>query len=272
MSAPLLDLVAVTYEARNETSFFLDSLVHIDVPYRLIIIDNASLDDGVRDVITSRIPLAFGNCIASSYRFNQENVGYARAINQGMRLFDEPAPYAAILNADTEFLPGESIRSIIEFFEMHERVGVVGPRTYNSNRKMTHAGIVTTLARPMNHHRGWLLRDHPRYQDTMSVNTVSGATYFVRRATWDELSGCPAYQQVCPGAEGAFLPTKHFYEETFCSYHARQHGWDVIYLGSVAMIHQWHRSSVPGSQPLGPAREMFLAACAGCGISTRGET
>lgn len=262
MTEPLLDLVAVTYEAPRETGAFLASLKHIDVPFRLTVIDNASPSETVRQTILTGLPSTAGNCLGATYIFNDENVGYARAINAGMLAWPDPAPYAAILNADVEFLPSESIQAVTDHFEHFPYVGIIGPRTMDDRGRFTHAGIVNTKLKPRNHHRGWLEFDNgTQYRDIRNVNTVSGATYFVRREMWDQLTKCPLYQEAAPGAEGAFLPTKHFYEETFCSYHARYHGWRVVYFGETAMIHKWHRSSPVGSQNFNVPREQFMEAC-----------
>lgn len=270
MDAPLLDLVAVAYEAPVETGAFLRSLEHLDVPYRLTIIENHTPGDAVLDAIRKNAPDdAFIVC-------NTQNLGYARAVNQGMAMWANPAPYAAILNCDVQFLPGERISAIIEHFEANPSVGVIGPRTRTSAGKLTHAGIVTTAVRPRNHHRGWMEHDRGQYDDTLEVNTVSGATYFVRTGMWRDLTDCEDYQKASrascgDGAAGAFLPTPHFFEETFCSYHARQHGWKVVYLGGVAMIHEWHRSSTPGAQNFLVPQTMFHRACIMCGIDLIGE-
>lgn len=269
-SLPVLDLVAVAYEAPEETEAFLASLRHVDVPFTLTIIDNASPNEAVRSAIQCNLHTvqARDHCRSARYVFNTKNVGYARAVNQGMKMGS--APYAAILNCDTEFLP-EGVSKLVAHFMSHESVGVIGPRTFDSAGRITHAGIITTAARPRNHHRGWLSPDPDSYQDTLSVNTVSGATYFVRRSMWDELSACADYLRAAPTAEGAFLPTPHYFEETFCSYHARHHGWEVIYLGAAAMIHQWHRSSPVGSMAMEGAQRQFHDACAQHGIVPVGE-
>jgi hypothetical protein len=95
----------------------------------------------------------------------------------------------------------------------------------------------------------------------LDVPTVSGATYFFRRRMWDAVDvtvRCTARSLL--DAEGAFLPTRHFYEETYCSYHARLHDWRVVYLGTAKMIHLWHRSSTVGSQDILGPRAYFLRA------------
>jgi GT2 family glycosyltransferase len=271
MDEPLLDLVAVAYQAPSETGNFLGSLSHIDVPFTITVIDNNSPDPAVRRTIEAALPVVNeqSNCRAARAVFNAENVGYARAVNQGM--LGSRSPYAAILNCDVEFLPSESMRTIVKHFEANPDVGVIGPRTHDSQGKLTHAGIITTPDHPRNHHRGWQQRDVGQYRDTMEVNTVSGATYFVRTSMWHGLAECPDYLMAAPDADGAFLPTPHFFEETYCSYHARHHGWKVVYLGNVAMIHQWHRSSQVGSKAFKEPQEMFFNACRLHGIDITGE-
>ena len=51
------------------------------------------------------------------------------------------------------------------------------------------------------------------------------------------------YQEMFPGIMGAFLPTPHYYEETWCSYFARHLGYNVVYDCSISIGHSWHASS-----------------------------
>lgn len=268
MIPPLLDLVVVAYEAQVETGEFLGSLAHLDVPFTLTIIDNASPNGAVRDTIQRALPAAQGHCRSAQYVFNDRNLGYARAVNQGM--CEGAAPYAAILNSDVEFLPSEPISRIVEYFRNHPEVGVVGPRTVDEKNRITHGGIWPGVD-GRNTHRGWLQFDRPEFWSIQSAPTVSGATYFVRRQMWQQLTECSVYQRIAPGAEGAFLPTKHYFEETFCSYHARHHGWTCVYFGSVRMVHKWHRSSPVGSQDFTEPRAQFLSGLSLHGIDPAGE-
>lgn len=269
-----LDLVAVAYQAPEETAKFVDSLAYVDVPFTITIIDNASPDSRVRGGIRNGLA-RLSNPLCADQRFiaNEVNVGYARAVNQGMA--NGRNPYAAILNCDVQFLP-EGIKPLLAQFLSHAQVGIIGPRTFDSRGRITHGGIVTTTDNPRNHHRGWLAPNGPQYGDTFTVNTVSGATYFVRRDMWEALTACPAYQEASnlvtgETAGGAFLPTPHYFEETFCSYHAKAHGWTSVYFGATSMIHEWHRSSSLGSRDFAGPRKMFLDACTYCGIVPEGE-
>jgi GT2 family glycosyltransferase len=103
------------------------------------------------------------------------------------------------------------------------------------------------------------------FSDIEEAVTVSGSAYFIRRSVWDELTNCSLYQNFSP-SNGAFLQTPLFYEETFCSYHVRQHGYKVLYNGQAKMIHEWHQSAKEEEgyvqEVLPVARKMFREACA----------
>ena len=260
MLQPVIDLVAVAYNAATETARFLDSLGKVGVPFSLLVIENRSTDPQVLTVLEKwREQIkAIPECVGYAVLPQDQNLGYARACNMGASLGS--APYLALLNCDIAFEEG-CVQTIVDYFEANPRAGVVGPRTTTSAGLLTHAGIVREIG-GRDLHRAWLQPNGPQYADTMSVPTVSGATYFVRRTAWSELTDCHLFQEEAMGAKGAFLPTKHFYEETWCSYHARAHDWDVVYLGAAKMVHEWHKSSPVGSIPLHEAEEQFRKACA----------
>lgn len=250
----MIDLVAVAYQAPAETQRMLESLQHISVPHTLTVVENNSPDPAVRQLLADWIKDA-----PAGYQvlLSDLNLGYARAINLGALVGD--APYLAALNCDIRFEPG-CVEQVLEYFDTHPDVAVVGPRTTDGFGRLTHAGITNDGVRDQ--HRAWLQPDHPGVHDVLDVPTVSGATYFMRRSVWTDLTACPEYREVAPEATGAFLPTKHFYEETWFSYHARAHGHRVVYLGTAHMIHEWHRSSPVGSITLNEAEQYFRRACA----------
>lgn len=270
----MLDLIAVAYEAPDETHRFLLSVrEHLDVPFTLTIVENSSPDKRVRTVLNDFTPMVYDNpyCMEKpTVVYSNENMGYARACNLGATYGE--APWLALLNMDVEFLQGAA-SAIIRQFKASSDIAVIGPKTVDSRNRFTHGGIVVDH-RGLRSHRGWQMVDHGQYDDVLEVETVAGATYFMRRDVWQDLTQCPLYQQVASGAEGAFLPTKHYYEETFTSLHARNHGWKVLYCGRVKMIHQWHRSSAQGGaaeRHMSKSKEYFEHACAAHSIDTLGH-
>lgn len=263
-----IDLVAIAYRAPHETQRFLRSLEAVELPFTITVVENASPEPDVRTVLEAgwfqveRIP----TCVGAKLILNRENVGYARACNQGAAL--GTAPVIALLNCDTEWRDGVGER-VLETFGTQRRAGVIGPRTTDLRGRLTHAGIEKVGVRDQ--HRHWLAQDLGQANDVLDVPTVSGATYFVLRSVWDELTSCPIYQSVAPGAKGAFLPTQHYFEETFCSYHAKAHGWRVVYDGMAHMIHEWNRSDPKVSSSWWrESRDLFLKACAAHGIEDHG--
>lgn len=268
--APLFDLVAVAYRAPVETEAFFQSVRSLQLPVTVTIVNNDEANSTVARIIEKwqDIFARTSNIHGVTVVHRHDNPGYARACNEGASRGD--APYIGLLNCDIQFMPGV-LEAIASHFQDNPDVGVIGPRTKTTDGRLTHAGI---LQEGMNdRHRFWLQRDAGQGMDVIDVPTVSGATYFVRREMWEELTLCPSYQRVAPMAQGAFLPTQHFFEETFCSYHAWAHGWAVRYLGTATMIHEWHRSSSPGapesSGRFAESREYFLRACREHGIEGR---
>lgn len=264
----VIDLVAVAYRAPNETARFLRSLESVEVPFTITVVENASPEPDVRSILESGWPLVekIPTCVEARLIFNAENVGYARACNQGAALGE--APVLALLNCDTEWRDGVGER-ILETFSNVPRAGIIGPKTTDLRGRLTHAGIEKRGKNDQ--HRFWMTQDLGQADDVIEVPTISGATYFILREVWDELTACPIYREVVPRARGAFLPTRHYFEETFCSYHARAHGWKVIYDGGAHMIHEWNKSDPKaGPKFWNDSRDLFLRACNAHGITDHG--
>lgn len=201
----------------------------------------------------------------------ESNIGYARACNAAACTAATDTDVYAFFNADVSFRD-DALDRILSAIEDNPGWGVVGPRQVDSKRKLTHAGIFGTHAAPQ--HRGWHHRDNGKYDDIVPAITVSGAAYFIRSSLWNELTDCETYQAAVADlgigpAVGAFLPTRHYYEETWCSYHAAAHGWPVIYYGQATVVHEWHQASPLGGhadKEMRHSQVKFRAACDAHGI------
>jgi GT2 family glycosyltransferase len=116
---PRLAVVVVSFEARETLLAGLDALhAHASLPLELVVVDNASTD-GSGDAVRARHSGAL--VIA-----NAENVGFARACNQGWRA--SRAPHVLFLNPDAEVTPG-AIETLVGLLEGRPAVGAAGPRT-----------------------------------------------------------------------------------------------------------------------------------------------
>jgi GT2 family glycosyltransferase len=196
-----------------------------------------------------------------------DNVGYARACNVAAdRAREWDHSVLAFFNADVILPPG-AVDECAAVLEEHPDWAVLGPRQADSLGRVTHAGIFGTLDRPR--HRAWRQPNGPHYGDIQEAVTVSGSAYFIKRDVWDFLTDCPIFRDVAPHAHGAFLPTHHYYEETWCSYHAQAHGWKVIYYGPVVINHEWHQASPVGGwaeRQFPISQKYFREACDAHGI------
>lgn len=252
-----LDIVVVNYHTPTDLNSFLQSLNRFPPS------DEATLT--VVDVeapIRGSEPWAQG---MARWISTPDNIGYARACNLGAQ--EGRGDVLALFNADVE-ITANSLDFCVAALNSNDDWGVLGPCQVDRQNRVRHAGIFGSNEAPL--HRGWSEVYRGQYNDVREAITVSGSAYFIKRSVWAELASCPLYQDVAPDATGAFLPTPHYYEESYCSYHCREHGYRVMYYGPVTMIHQWHRSSPLGGwaeQQMPTSRALFRRACAYHGIA-----
>jgi GT2 family glycosyltransferase len=242
-----IEMICVNYRTPDDLARFCASVLaappQIDWHLSVVNVEVSRLDTAM----TERIRHKFSEQGLES-RFAamniHNNVGYARACNGAAdRAKEGDHDFLAFFNADVALTPG-AVDSCVAAFTDQAGWGVIGPRQVDSKGRLTHAGIFGTLDRPQ--HRAWRQPNSPQYADVVPAVTVSGSAYFMRRRLWDLLASCPLYRQVAPNAHGAFLPTAHYFEETYCSYHAQAHGWKVMYYGPVVIHHEWHQASPVG--------------------------
>jgi GT2 family glycosyltransferase len=266
-----IDICCVNFRTPNDLSGFCASLLAFppSVPYTVYIYNVSPL---ARDLIESRhyVQLLRNNGAERAEEIGHtDNVGYGTAVNTCAKRGRKKV--FAAFNADVKITEG-SLDKIYAAMMEHGDWGVVGPRQIESRMgTITHGGIVGAPDSPR--FRTWHTHTSG-YEDVLDdVPTVMGAAYFVRRECWDELCRCELYQEYVlenfgTFNFGAFLPTKLYYEETFCSYHAREHGWKVVYFGEATLIHEWHRAIHQHMSPteddamIQASQQVFRKACA----------
>jgi len=115
-----LTIVIISYNTRELLRKCLKSIFAYssEVNYEIIIVDNASSDDSV-EMVKNDFPYIF-------VIKNSENVGFARANNQGIHF--SRGKYILLLNSDTEVSEG-CIKTVYDFCEKTIDVGIVGCKT-----------------------------------------------------------------------------------------------------------------------------------------------
>jgi GT2 family glycosyltransferase len=185
---PRVAVVVVSYETRET---LLEGLATLgtEPAASVVVVDNASRD-GTAAAVRERFPSV--RLIA-----NAENVGFARACNQGARA--SQAPYLLFLNPDATLDPG-SLRALTALLDAKPRVGVVGPRTRSDSgaiqvstgddlsplTELRQRRLVKGVAR---REASVLAEAEALHAVEREVDWVSGACLLIRRDAFDAVSG-----------------------------------------------------------------------------------
>jgi N-acetylglucosaminyl-diphospho-decaprenol L-rhamnosyltransferase len=194
--------------------------------HEIVVVDNDP-SDGTLERIAQRFPKVRG--IA-----NAENVGFSRAVNQGIAA--TTGVYVMILNPDC-FIERGSLAPLIGYLRAHPRTGVVGPRMIGRDGKLQYSArsfpdhltflfnrysLLTRLFPGNPYSRRYLLSDWD-HASVRPVDWLSGACLMVRRAAIDEVG---------PMDEAYFM----FNEDVDWCRRMKQAGWEVVYVPE-AMVH-----------------------------------
>ena len=123
------DIVMAVWNNLELTKSCVDSIIKdTDVDYRIIIIDNASNDEtkkyleGLKDKEGVRVLLVR----------NESNLGFIKAVNQGIRLSD--APYLCLINNDTIVTKGW-LSEMIRVAQSSPQIGLINPSSNTLGQK-----------------------------------------------------------------------------------------------------------------------------------------
>lgn len=125
MTTPQLSIVVVTWNGWADTQLLLASLRRATLPeHELIVVDNHS-SDGTPELLAQAWP-------AERLRLqrNAHNAGHAAGVNQGVAL--ARGEWVLVLDNDTELAP-DAVMRLCQHLQQHAEVGVVAPRTFNSD-------------------------------------------------------------------------------------------------------------------------------------------
>ena len=172
---------------------------------------------------------------------NPENVGFARACNQG--ILASEGEHVVLINPDT-LVEGGFFESLEEFFDQNPGAGVAGPRIVDGEGNLQlsarkELGFVsgflgrTSLLTRLFPKNSLVRRFFPAAQklsDPVVVDWVSGACMVIRSRTIEEIG---------PMDERFFM----YFEDADLCRRAREAGWLVYYLPQVEVLHHTGASS-----------------------------
>lgn len=202
----------------------------------IIVIDNGSTD-GSSEMVVEEFPQV--HLIR-----NSQNLGYARANNQGLQLAQ--GDYLLLLNSDTE-VEAQSLDFLVEFLRKKPEAGAVGGQLVLPSGQIqpscsTDITLLTVFfeqflldkAFPRSRFFGRHFYTWWNYQEPRSVEVLSGACLMIRRETLRQVGLLDeAYFMYCEDAD-------------WCR-RARQAGWELWYVPQARILHH-HGASSEGNR------------------------
>jgi len=185
--APLVCAVMLNYKNPELTiksaTCVLDAAKELQVPIRIIVVDNSAPETA--HTLRSRLQSAFQHQVQLIE--NAENVGFAKANNQGVHACT--SKYILLLNNDV-FINSDCLRLGLAFLEEHPHVGIWAPRLVGPDGKnQVSTGNFPTLAGVLREYiLGWIPRAHvnePKRAEPTPVDTVVAAVWLMSRRTWE---------------------------------------------------------------------------------------
>ena len=224
--APRVAVVIVSYEGREALLACLESLrLRASIPLETVVVDNASTD-GSADAVRAAHPAV--RVIA-----NAENVGFARACNQGWQASE--APYVLFLNPDAEVTPG-AVETLARLLDERPAVGAIGPRTLGTDgtiqvstgpdlapfAEMWQRRLVRGVAR---RDAGALAEAEALHSREHEPDWLSGSCLAARRTALETVSGFD---------DGFFL----YEEDADLCRRLRQAGWRILFTPAAEVCHR----------------------------------
>ena len=235
--APDLSIVLVSYKTPDLIRQCLSSIYgrtwrHT---FEVLVIDNASGDSS-----TEMIAREFRSAVLT---VNDENVGFARACNQGMRA--SKGRYVILLNSDTE-LRTDGLDTLIEFMDARPNVGLTNPKLVYGDGRLQPQDIKlpnfwrdavweslfwsTPIYRALGlDYEKKAFNPMRDYDKTIEVEWVRGAAMMIRREVMDQIG---------------LLDEAFFFghEEVDYCIRAAQAGWKLYYVAEAEVVHHGSRS------------------------------
>ncbi len=215
---PAVSVIIVNYNGGEYTPACLDS---IPGGTEIIVVDNGS-KDGSADAIAAKYP-------AVQVLRNTANLGFARAVNQGIAA--STGRYVCLLNNDARLSP-DTLATLLAYMDAHPDVGMTAPQLLHEDGRKQHSfdnfpSLATALL-----NKSLLRRLAPDaypsktqdYKEPREVASVIGACMMVRRDVVDRIG---------PLDEAYFL----FLEETDWCLRCRRAGYKVVFVPGSTVVH-----------------------------------
>lgn len=232
-----LSVIIVNYNVREFIEQCLTSvqaaMINLNEEGEIIVVDNNSTDGSI-EFLQKKFT-------GVKYITNKENLGFAKACNQGIRI--SSGKYVLFLNPDT-IVPGECFQTCFSFFVSHDEVGAVGVKMMNEKGRYLKEskrgfpsptasffklfGLARLFPKSKLFARYYL--GHLDANKNHEVDVVAGAFMMVPREILDKVGGFD---------ESFFM----YGEDIDLSYRIQKAGYKNYYLAETYIIHFKGKSS-----------------------------
>lgn len=214
METTKLSIVIPNFNGKQFLKTCLDSIKNQNYPfYKVIIIDNASSDESVQYI--------HENYPEFTLIQNKENLGFAAAVNQGIKC--SSSEYIFLLNNDVELEP-YSISNLLKCIEKDDNIFAVSSKMiqYTDRSKMDDAGDEYTIL-------GW----------TRKVGDGKSPDLYIKeREIFSACAGAALYRKSILDEIGYFDENFFAYmEDVDISYRARIRGYKCVYCPEAVVYH-----------------------------------
>jgi GT2 family glycosyltransferase/glycosyltransferase involved in cell wall biosynthesis len=212
--SPLVSIVLALWNQAGLTLLCLESLRKCaGTPFELIVVDNASTDE-TRELLAS----LDGVTVIE----NRENVGFLRAVNQGLEI--ARGEFVLLLNNDAQLFP-QALEKLVAALRANPDAGAVGGRIVLLDGALQEAGsIIWRDGSCLGYGRG-RHPDEPAFLFRRDIDYGSGCLLLVRRALFQEVGGFDL----------RFAPA--YYEEADLCMELRGRGHRVLYEPDAVLLH-----------------------------------
>jgi len=250
---PNLSIIILSYNTRKITldclrSVFKDKGLEFNfkkpsptekIPTEIILIDNNSQDDSVKEI--KKLKKSLNDPSALKIIENKKNLGFAKANNQGIE--KAQGNFILLLNSDTLILQS-SISQTLKWLSAHPEAGTCTCQLLNSDRTIQPTGgyfpnlnniftwafhlddlpLINKIIPPLHPHSPDFYLKSSHYQKTHQQDWVTGAFLLTRKSIINDVG---------PLNEDFFM----YAEELEWCYRAKKKGYSAYYLVGPQIIH-----------------------------------
>jgi len=227
MSQPLIYIVILNTNRREDTLACLESLARVTYQdLKIIVLDNQSTDGSVDAIRAAFADVQIINLMTNLGYAGNNNVGIEAAIRQG-------ADWILVLNEDT-ILDPNCLAELIKVGESDPRIGIVGPMVYHYDEPTIIQSAGGMLGKYwQSQHLGKNEPDCGQFPTPHRVEWISGCALLIRTA---------AVQQVGMLDANFFI----YWEETEWCIRVSRGGWEIYHVPQARL---WHKGVKRDYQP-----------------------